>query len=342
MHPGTGAASRPEVRETRGNLRRSRADGKWRKDMEKRHPKYLFKNGEIIPYEESTVHVLSTALKYAAVVFEGIRAYWNEEQGELYIFRLRDHLERLFRSIKIVRMESPYTLDEFEEHLVELIRRNELREDLHIRIQVLVEEDNGGLASTGPIGVAMAAMPLGRYVGKKGLHCCVSSWVRIADDSFPARVKCIANYHNARLALLQARVDGYDDAILLDRNGKVTEGPGYNLFIVRDGVLTTCPTTYGILEGVTRATLMELFRELYNLPVTEREIDKTELYIAEEAFFCGSGAEVIPIFSIDRHRLSDDKPGPLTSLIRKSYYDIVRGKNPYRDEWLKPIYSSGS
>jgi branched-chain amino acid aminotransferase len=310
--------------------------------MGKKRPKYLFRNGEIIPYEESTVHVLSTAVKYAAVVFEGIRAYWNEDQGELYIFRLSDHLKRLFRSMKIVRMESPYTLDEFEGHLLELIRRNDLREDLHIRIQVLVEEDNGGLASAGPIGVAIAAMPLERYVEKKGVHCCVSSWMRIADYCFPPRVKCIANYHNARLALLQARVDGYDDAILLDHNGKVTEGPGYNLFIVRDGVPTTCPTTSGILEGVTRATLIELFRELHRLPVVEREIDKTELYIAEEAFFCGSGAEVIPIFSIDRHRLSDGKLGPLTNLIRKSYFDVVRGRISYRDEWLKPTYSSPS
>ncbi|MEK9137560.1 MAG: aminotransferase class IV, partial [Bacteroidota bacterium] len=263
-----------------------------------------------------------------------------KEQGELYIFRLDAHLQRLFRSMKMMRLESPYTIDEYKEHLLELVRANELREDLHIRVQVLAEEDNGGLASTSPVGVAMAAMPMGRYVEKEGEHCCVSSWLRIADHTLPPRIKCIANYHNSRLALLQAKVDGYDNAILLNSSGKVTEGPGYNLFIVRDGIPTTCPTTCGILEGVTRATLIDLFCELHNRPVVEREIDRTELYVADEAFFCGTAAEVIPILSIDRYKLSDGRPGPLTKLIRQSYFDVAMGKVPYHNEWRTPTYSS--
>jgi branched-chain amino acid aminotransferase len=307
--------------------------------MERSRPKYLLKNGKIVPYGECTIHTLSTAVKYSAVVFEGLRAYWNDELAELFVFRLDEHLRRLSMSMRIVRMESPYTEEELKSQLLNLIKHNDLHEDLHIRIQVFVEAENGALSSTEPIGVTIAAMPHGRYVEKQGIHCCVSSWTRISDDSCPPRVKCIANYHNARLALLQAQVDGYDDAILLDSQGKVTEGPGYNLFVVRDGIPTTCPTTSAILEGITRATLIELFHEVHDMSVVEREIDKTELYIAQEAFFCGSGAEVIPIYSVDRHTLSDGGPGPYTSLIRKTYFDVVRGKLRYREEWLTPVYA---
>ena len=193
--------------------------------IEKRHPKYLLMNGELTPYDDARVHVLSTAFKYGASVFEGLRAYWNEERGELYGFRLREHFQRLIESLRICRMASPLDVDGYTADIVRLMRANDLREDLHMRVSAYVDEDDGGLASFEPVSVAMAALPMRRYFGRDGLHVQVSSWTRISDNSMPPRVKAMPNYHNSRLALLQARADGYDDAILLSSDGKVTEWP---------------------------------------------------------------------------------------------------------------------
>ena len=201
-------------------------------------------------------------------------------------------------SAKIAWIPLPYTAEQIQEHLLRLIHQNELRQDLHIRISAYVSEDDGRLQSTGPIGLSMAAMPMGRYdvlAPMEGLKVGVSSWRRLSDESMPPRVKSIGNYQNSRLALLDAQAAGYQDAILLDQRGKVTEGPGYNLFAVRDSQVMTPPVTHGILEGVTRDTLIRLFAEVHGMPVLQREIDRTELYLADEVFFCGSGKEVTPI-----------------------------------------------
>jgi branched-chain amino acid aminotransferase len=185
---------------------------------------------------------------------------------------------------------------------------------------------------------------MGRYFKEdsRGLHCGVSSWRRIGDEDMPPRIKAAANYHNSRLAGLEAKQNGYDDAILLDRNGKVTEGPGYTLFLVRDGVVITPSVTSGILEGVTRDTLLALIPEVLSCKVIEREIDRTELYVADEAFFCGSGAEITPIFSIDRRTVGSGTPGPLTKEIRGAYFALVRGKRETHREWLLPVYSGAA
>ena len=184
-------------------------------------------------------------------------------------------------------------------------------------------------------------MPMGRYdaVGARdGLNVCVSSWRRIGDESMPPRVKTSANYHNSRLALLDARAAGFQDAILLDQRGKVTEGPGYNFFMVRDGRVLTPPVTYGILEGVTRDTLIRLFPRFHGMDVTEREIDRTELYAAQEAFFCGSGKEVVPIGSVDHRHIGDGQIGPRTEQIRKNYFDVAKGRYQEFSDWLTPVY----
>jgi branched-chain amino acid aminotransferase len=222
-------------------------------------PRLLFFNGKNVPYDDARVHVLTTAFKYAAVIFEGIRAYHDENADRLFIFRLREHLDRLVHSAAIARIPLPYSPEELTEALVRLIRENGLRQDLHIRISAYVGEDDGRLDSTGSAGLSMAAIPMGRYepLGPgQGLSVCVSSWRRIGDESMPPRVKAIGNYSNSRLALLDARAAGFQDTILLDQRGKVTEGPGYNIFVVRDGKVLTPPVTSGILEGVTRDTLI--------------------------------------------------------------------------------------
>jgi branched-chain amino acid aminotransferase len=257
------------------------------------------------------------------------------------VFRLNEHLERLADSAAIARIPLPYSAQEFTDILLRLIRENGIRRDLHIRLSAYVGEDDGRLDSIGPVGVAIAAMPMGRYdalAPNEGLRVCVSSWRRIGDESMPPRIKTVANYHNSRLALLDARAAGFQDAVLLDQRGKVTEGPGYNIFVIRGGQVLTPPVTYGILEGVTRDTLIRLFARVHGVQVTEREIDRTELYVADEAFFCGSGKEVTPIGSIDHRPLASGTPGPWTEQIRATYFEVAKGKHQEYADWLLPVW----
>ncbi|MCC7367433.1 MAG: branched-chain amino acid transaminase [Chloroflexi bacterium] len=306
---------------------------------DKRHPTYLLMNGELVLYDDARVHVLSTAFKYGATVFEGLRAYWNAEQGELYGFRLREHFQRLVESLRICRMGSPLTVEEYTADLLKLIRANGLREDQHMRVSAFVEADDGGLGSSGPISVSMAALPMGRYFAKEGLDIQVSSWTRISDTSMPPRVKAVPNYHNSRLALLQARADGYDDALLLTGEGKVTEGPGYALFMVRGGRLITPPVTSGILESITRDAVLTLAEDA-GLRIEERLIDRTELYIADELFFCGSAAEVTPVFSVDRITVGSGSTGPTTATLRQAFLATVRAERADTHGWLTPIFAA--
>jgi branched-chain amino acid aminotransferase len=304
-------------------------------------PRLIFFNDKNVPYDEAKVHVLTTAFKYAATIYEGIRAYHNEETNQLYVFRLKEHLERLAHSAAIARIPLPYDSDQLTEILLRLIRENGLRKDLHIRLSAYVGEDDGKLDSMGPVGLTIATIPMGRYdaiAPSEGLRVCVSSWRRIGDEAMPPRIKTVGNYHNSRLALLDARAAGFQDAILLDQRGKVTEGPGYNIFIIRDGKVLTPPVTYGILEGVTRDTLIRLFPQFHKRPVVEREIDRTELYVAQEAFFCGSGKEVTPIGSIDHRPLANGGIGRWTEAIRKTYFDVAKGRRKEFESWLTPVY----
>ena len=217
---------------------------------------------------------------------------------------------------------------------------NDLREDIHCRLIAFVDEVDGRILSTSPVSVTIATMPMGRYFNRTmtGLNCSVSSWRRISDNTLPPRLKCPANYNNSRLAGIQAKIDGYDAVVLLDEDGKVTEGEGYNLFMIRNGVIVTPPVTYSILEGVTRSTLLRLFEDHLKVRVVERAIDRTELYIAEEIFVCGSGAEVVPIISVDRHSIGNGVIGAITRKIQESYFELVRGRLSGYEEWLLPIY----
>lgn len=310
--------------------------------VSRKRPEFLYLNGDIVPYADAKVHVLTTAFKYAASVFEGIRAYWSDARDDLFVFRLTEHLDRLVESARVARIELAASPSQMRDALLELIRRNGLKEDLHIRILAFVGEDDGLLDSTGPAGLMIAAMPMGRFPDPTGddggLKAGISHWHRISDSSMPPRIKATSNYMNSRLALLQARHEGYDDAILVDSGGKVTEGPGWNIFVVRRGEVITPPVTQGILEGVTRDSLCRLFPEVHGVEVLQRVIDKTELYVAEEAFFCGSGKEVRPISSIDGFPLGSGSAGPRTREIRETYFSVARGeRDEYRD-WLLSVY----
>ena len=297
--------------------------------------KYIFLNGKIVPFSEAKIHVMTPAVRYGSNVFEGIRGYWNEDKKQLYLFQLREHFNRLRTSMKLMRFDGTYEIEDFEKWTLDLVRQNEIKENMHIRCHVFLDGEIGGIGSRGPIGVAIIALPMGAFMKEAGVTAMVSSWRRIDDDVLPPRVKCVSNYQNSRWALMEANMHGYDSTILLNRSGKVTEGANACLFICRDGIPITPPLTHGILESITRKTLLQLFPEELGIKAVEREIDRTELYIAGEAFFCGSAAEITPIISVDGHRLP---VGQITSSIRKIFLDVVKGKTDKYGGWRTPVY----
>jgi branched-chain amino acid aminotransferase len=302
------------------------------------NPKYISMNGEIVPFADAKVHVLTPGLKYGAGVFEGIRGYWNQQRKDMYLFRLEEHLDRLHFSMKVMRFQHRLENRQMTRALVDLIKANELREDIHIRLLAWVDGE-GDMDATGPIGWAIAALP--KPTGKavtEGVHCAVSSWRRINDNSMPARVKATANYNNGRLTGLQGKADGYDNVIILTDQGRVAESPGSCFFMIRNGVPVTPGVNSDILESVTRATVMRIFKEYLGRETTERDIDRTELYAAEETFFCGSGYEIQPILTIDRQPVGTGKPGELTRALQHKYFSIVRGETADHAEWRTPVY----
>jgi branched-chain amino acid aminotransferase len=298
----------------------------------------IWHNGQIVPFEAATIHVLSPAARYGLTAIEGLRAYWSESRNELFCFRLTDHFRRITQTAKIMHLQLPYDYEHFLAALRAVVTANEFREDIHIRQYVYVG-GTGGYYAVEPIGAFVAAYPLARlYDVSAGIHCRVSSWRRIDDQALPPRVKMGANYANSRLAKIEALLDGYQTSILLNQSGKVTEGCAETLFLVREGCLITPPVTAGVLEGITRQTVIELGRNEAHLDVVEREVDRTELYVAEEAFFCGSGTEIVPVVSIDRLPVGDGQPGEITRTLQDLYFSVARGKERNYHRWLTPVY----
>jgi branched-chain amino acid aminotransferase len=310
--------------------------------MTRENPEYAWMNGDYVKWDEAKLHVTTDALRFGSSVFEGMRGYWNESQGQLYIFRMKDHHRRLSQSMKMMRMTLGYSPEDIGEACVGVLIKNGLREDVHLTPTVYFGVGQGFFSykpDTIDVGAHVFAGPRKSILGTgKGIHVCVSSWTRISDRDIPPRIKAAANYQNGRLATVQAVEDGYDSAILLNEMGKVAEGPGACVFLVRDGAALTPPVTGGILESITRATLIELLRKEMSVPVVERELDRTELYIADEVFFCGSAYEVMPIFSVDRYEVGEGKIGPLTARLQTEYENAIRGKNPGYADWLLPVY----
>lgn len=302
---------------------------------------FIWLNGEYLPWPEATVHVSTDTVLRGANVFEGLRAYYNPEHNQVFIFRLEEHLDRLWKSMKIMRMTLPYSKTDLAAACTGLVARNGFREDLQVRVIAYFGE--GPLFAYEPekifTGAFILATPRRSALNdERGIACCVSAWRRISDNVLPPRVKAGANYQQSRLVSVQAHVDGYDNAIMLNDQDKVSEGPGACLMIVRDARPITPPVTAGILESITRSSLAELFATELTLPLLEREIDRTELYLADEAFFCGSAYEVLPITSVDRYLVGDGSIGTVTRKIRRLYHDVVRGSVPKYKHWLTPVY----
>jgi len=299
----------------------------------------IWMNGRLVPQAEAVLPVNSAAVFYATNVFEGIRAYWNPADEELYGFRLKEHVTRLRESMKMMRFTVPYSDEDLYDAIREVLRGNELREDIHMHLVAYVV--GVGLDATTPTGLYINPRRRARVAPESGVRCCVSSWLRTADNAIPIRLKCGANYQNGRLATLQAKADGYDGPILVNQRGTVAEGTGATFFMVRKGRLVTPPVTSDILESITRATLIEdLCPSVLGMDVVEREIARTELYVAEEAFFCGSGYEITPIVSIDRFPVGDGGVGPMTRRLLSAYMDVVRGVDKRHPEWRSPVYSA--
>jgi branched-chain amino acid aminotransferase len=300
--------------------------------------RYLVLDGKIVPFAEAKLHISTPAVKYGATAFEGIRAYWNEDKQQLYVFRAREHFARLLQSGRLMGMQGVnYTADDMLRICIELLRINELRQDVHIRPSLFVVGD-GGSQARGPVSFGIVVVPMKRWADKP-YKVCVSSWRRIEDNIMSPRIKCAANYENGRLALIQAEEDGYDGVLMLDANGNVTEEPRACVFLVRNGVPITPRLTDDVLESVTRETLIQLFREQHGLIVQERAVDRTELYVADEVFLCGTGLEVTTVVKVDRFAVGDGKnSGPVTTAIRNTYMAITRGESDLHPEWRTAVY----
>lgn len=299
----------------------------------------IWLNGKIVPLNEATINVLSPTSQFGANVFEGIRCYWNEEEEQLYAFRLEKHYKRLKNSMKMFRMEDKYSTEELKQGLIDVVQANSYKEDIAVRQTVFID-GFGSWMSKGPINMFIAPIAKSRnYLEEnKGLRCCISSWERISDRNLSPKVKVGANYINSRMAQMEALENGYDSAIFLNNQGKVSEGPGSCIFIVRDDKLLTPPVTASILDSITRDTILKLAKNKLQIEVIERDIDRTELYICEEAFLCGSAVEIMPIISIDGIDISCGKQGDITKKIHGIYIETVIGKIETYKKWLTPIY----
>jgi branched-chain amino acid aminotransferase len=296
-------------------------------------PTRIMMNGKLLPFAEASLHPLALAVTYAATVFEGIRAYHMPDTGRFSLFRLPEHVRRLQAGMKLMRFDGTYEIDYLTDCLTRLVHANEPDDDVYIRLLVYIE-GQGLLATTGPVGFTAAAMPRDKpKFAETGMSLGVSSWHRLPDNASPPRMKSTANYVNARLAVHQAKADGYDGALMLTPDGKVSEAPIACFFMVRDGRLITPDLASNILESVTRDTILIRYRELTGRAAEERPVDRSELYFADEAFLCGTGQEILPVTAIDRLPVGDGTAGPLTRRLREDYFDLVRGVVPDHPEW---------
>ena len=298
---------------------------------------FIWLRGEIVRQSQAFVNVLSPTAQFGLNVFEGVRCYWNKEEGVLYAFRLQDHLRRLLQSARIVGLQSSYAPVEIEQYLKQAIKANDFRCDTAVRATIF-GDGQGTWSSCEPLSMFIAPMAKARTDLEKipKYNACISSWERINDNALPPRAKVGANYINGRFAHLQARRDGYDLPIFLGADRKVSEGAGACLFMVRSGEFITPPTTSSVLDSITRDTIIRLARDM-GIGVQERTIDRTELYLADEIFLCGSAAEISPIVSVDRFEMGRGEPGPLTVDMLRRYLDIASGADGRYPAWRTEV-----
>lgn len=300
---------------------------------------YIWMDGEFVPWEDANIHILTHTLHYGLGVFEGIRCY-DTEKGPA-VFRLKEHMERLENSAELVKLDLPYPVEEFIEATRETIRKNE-QEECYIRPIVYYGYGEMGLSPRdSPINAAIAVWPWGAYLGEegleKGVETTITEWRRIHPNILPPQAKTVANYANSILAKLDALDRDYDEAILLNMDGEIAEGPGENLFIVEDGEVVTTPLSSGALEGITRNSIVEIARDM-GITVSEETISEERLLEADEAFFTGTAAEVTPIREVDDELIGNGGRGEITEKLQKKFFDVVNGKDDEYYKWLDFVY----
>jgi branched-chain amino acid aminotransferase len=305
-------------------------------------PNYAYFEGKIVPYSEARVGVMTHAFNYGTAAFGGIRGYWNEEEEQLFVFRPREHFQRLLHSGRLLCMELDYTPESLLEILLTLIRTEGYRRDIYIRPIIYKADEIIGVKLHDLIDkITMFAVPFDRYVSNDtDAHVTFSSWRRVDDNMIPARGKISGAYVNSALIKTDAVRAGFDEALVLTQDGHISEGSAMNVFMIRDGQLITPPTTDNILEGITRRTILELVRNELKLPVVERPIDRTEVFICEELFMTGTAAQVTAVTRVDFRPVGNGEMGPYTSRLREIFGQVVRGKRPAYRHWNTPIYAN--
>ena len=296
--------------------------------------------GAYVPVEEAKISVMTHAFNYGTGIFEGIRGYYTPDEDNVLVFRLTEHVDRMMRNSSVMCMEIPEDRATIEGICLELVRRSRFKEGVYLR-PIIYKSD----LSLGPTVKGVTSrlccylIKLGEYCDiTSGLNVAVTSWRRLSDNAIPTRLKSTGSYINSSLAASEAKMAGFDEAIFLREDGSVAEGSAMNLFIIHQGQLITTPVSSDILVGITRNTILQLARETLHLDVVERPIARTELYVCDEMFFTGTGAQVAPVRSVDRRVLGEGRPGPVTLQLQSLYFDVVQGKVPEYRHWCTPAY----
>jgi branched-chain amino acid aminotransferase len=300
----------------------------------------VYFEGEFRPLADAKVSVLTHAFNYGTGLFEGIRGYYVKEADNVYVFRLEEHIDRFTRNFNILCMEIPESKERISEVCTEVVRRSAFREGVYIRPVCYKSELSLGPAVRGVESrFCCYVIKLGDYVDTKdGLDVAVSSWRRLSDNAIPSRAKTTGSYINSALASSEAKQAGFHEAIFLREDGSVAEGSAMNLFLVQGNQLITPPPTADILVGITRNTVMELAKDQLGMEIVERPVARTELYVSDELFFCGTGAQVAPVRSVDRRLINGGTPGPKTTELQQLYFDVVHGRVEAYRHWLTPVY----
>lgn len=302
---------------------------------------FAWMDGQVMPLAEARVSLATHALHYGTGCFEGIRAYYNQSEDELYVLKMAEHYQRMAHSCRILRINPGLTPEEMGQATLDLLRQANLKTDLYIRPLAYKAGLGLGLGLTGVADAfAIYCVPLGHYhTAERPLRCCISSWIRTDDNALPVRAKVTGAYINSCLASDDAKINGFDEAILLTADGHVSEGASCNLFMVKRGRLVTPPVTDAILEGITRNTVIELARDL-GYAVEERKIDRTELYTADELFLTGTAVEIRAVGEVDHRPIGDGAEGPITRHIRETYEAAARGRDARYRSWVTPVFAS--
>lgn len=300
--------------------------------------KYAYFHNAIVPIEQAKISVMTQTFNYGTGCFAGIRGYWNEERETLYVFRIQDHFKRFLNSAKMLLMKLDYTPAELAAITVDLLAHEGWRQNCYIRpVAYNVDETIAVRFHDLHAAVTIFTIPLENFLPTAGLSVMTSTWRRVDDTAIPARGKIIGSYANSALIKSEAALNGFNDAIVLNQDGHVSEGSAANFAIIRDGVLITSPVESNILEGITRRSILHLAQAEMGLAVVERQIDRSEVYLADEAFFCGTGAQVAPVTSVDHRAIGDGAVGPIVKQLQELFFAIVRGKNEKYMEWLTPV-----